>query len=368
MKKIIIILLCATHSMIAQNIVVEKVKITETVDKKRVSNIPRVKDLSNAQNAVVSKINSYLLEHFDLNSYNQKEIEEFRWYDVDFDSEVKSGVLFVRYAGEYYGAYPNAVEEELFFDLSTGQKVANNDIPFQALFSLKSYLDFLNKYWLTSKLKDSFKEATACAGDTQPDCSYYDISTYTIDNGKFIASLETDCYPHAMQACSPAHSIAVAIDSLKPYLTESSKKILLQDRYCEKKGVDKFIYNKTAWKSIPKNLFLFALINDKYPISMALTIDKTGATSGYYYYDKKKQDLNLKGNFANNILDMTETVNNAPTGKFYFTWTDQYNEDAFPIYFGEGKSQYLNGTWLSMDGSKKYKMKFIEVITTKKEL
>jgi hypothetical protein len=70
----------------------------------------------------------------------------------------------------------NAVEEELFFDLSTGEKVVNSDIPFQALFSAKSYLDFLNKYWLTTTLKDSFKEATTCAGDTQPDCSYYDIS------------------------------------------------------------------------------------------------------------------------------------------------------------------------------------------------
>ena len=83
------------------------------------------------------------------------------------------------------------------------------------------------------------------------------------------------------------------------------------------------------------------------------------------YYDKKKQNLSLKGNYANNILDMTETVNNAPTGKFYFTWTDQYNEEAFPIYGGDGKSEYLNGTWLSMDGVKKYKIKFTEVVRTK---
>jgi hypothetical protein len=103
---------------------------------------------------------------------------------------------------------------------------------------------------------------------------------------------------------------------------------------------------------MPNNLFLFGLINDKYPISMALTIDKTGATTGYYYYDTKKKNLSLKGTYANNILDMTETVDNKPTGKFYFTWTDQYNEDAFPIYSRDGKSEYLNGTWLSMDGAK----------------
>jgi len=364
MKKLLFMIMCATHSILAQNIVVEKVKITETVDKKTVSDIPRVKDFSNPQNPVVSKINSFLLDHFDLTSYNQNEIEEFRWYNVDFDAEVKSGLLYIRYGGEYYGAYPNAVEDELFFDLSTGEKVINNDIPFHALFSLQGYFDFLNSFWLSTELKDSFKKAIACAGDTQPDCSYYDISEYNIVNGKFTASLETDCYPHAMQACSPGHSITIPIDSLKPYLTENAKKILLQDHYCEKKGVDKLLYNKAAWKTMPNNMFLFGLINDKYPISMAITINNTGVATGYYYYDKKKQNLSLKGNFANNILDMTETVNNAPTGKFYFTWTDKYNEEAFPLYNAQGKSEYLNGTWLSMDGSKKYKIKFTEVVTT----
>jgi hypothetical protein len=366
MKKFFLALMFASHSMLAQNFVVEKVKITETVDKKTVSNIPRLKDLSNHENPVVSKVNSYLLEHFDLNSYNQHEIEEFRWYDVDFDAEVKSGILYLHYEGEYYGAYPNAVEEELFFDLSTGAKVVNDDIPFQALFSLQGYMDFLNTYWLSAKLNDTFKEATTCAGGTEPDCSYYDISKYNIENGKLTVSLETDCYPHAMQACNPSHSTTIPIDSLKPYLAETGKKILLQDHYSDKKGVDKFIYNKSVWKTIPNNLFLFGLINGKYPISMAITIDKTGATSGYYYYDKKKQKLTLKGSFANNILDMTETVNNAPTGKFYFTWTEKYNEEAFPIYDSQGNSKYLNGTWLSVDGSKKYGIRFTEVLATTK--
>jgi len=367
MRKMFIILFCVTHSVLAQNIVVEKVQITETIDKKTVSNIPRVKDTSNPRSAVVAKINSYLLESFDLPSYNANEIDEFRWYEVDFDSEVKSGFLYIRYGGEYYGAYPNAVVDELFFDLSTGDRIANRDIPFQALFTGQSYLSFLNKHWLTTKLKDAFTEAVTCAGDMEPYCSYYDISQYSIDKGMFTASLETDCYPRVALACSPGYSISIPVDSLKPYLSDAAKKIILQDRYCEKKGIDKFLYNRTAWKSIPNTIFLFGLINDKYPISMAITVDKTGATTGYYYYDKKKQNLSLKGNFANNILDMTETVNNAPTGKFYFTWTNQYNADAFPIFNSEGKSEYLNGTWSSMDGSKKYKIKFTEVVTTKEK-
>ena len=93
---------------------------------------------------------------------------------------------------------------------------------------------------------------------------------------------------------------------------------------------------------------------------MALNVDtNTNAVTGYYYYDKKRQPLQLKGTFANNILDMTETVNNQQTGKFYFTFTTEYNEEAFAIY-DTGEMIYLNGTWMTMDGSKKYKIKFTE--------
>lgn len=365
MKKLFFVFACTTHSILAQNITVEKVLIKETMDKNSVSNIPRVKDISNSHNPVVEKINSYLLEVFDIPSFNSNEITDFRWHEVTFDAEVKSGIIYIHYEGEYYGAYSSMGSEELFFDLTSGEKLMNTDIPFQALFSVKSYLDFLNTYWLTAKLKDSFKEAIACAGEMEPYCSYYDISEYNIKSGMLTATLEADCFPHVAQACSPSHSITIPVDSLKPYLTEAAKKILLQDRYCEKKGVDKFLYNKTAWKTIPNNMFLFGRIDDKYPISMAITIDKTGVTTGYYYYDKKKQNLSLKGNFANNILDLTEFVNHASTGKFYFTWTNQYNEDAFPVFNAQRDIEYLNGTWLSMDGSKKYKIKFVEVISTK---
>ncbi len=366
MKKLLFLLVIASQLQTAgaQNIVVEKVQITETIDKKTVSNIPRVSDRGR-QNPNVDKINSFLLETFDIPSYDPRQIKEFRWYDVDFDAEINSGIIYIRYAGEYYGAYPNQVEAELFFDLSTGEKMDNRDIPFQALFSLQGYLDFLNRYWFTPALKDAFKKASTCAG-SEPSCSYYDISNFTIEEGLFKASLETECYPHAAQACSPSHSIAVPLDSVKPHLTETAKKMLLVDHYYEKRGVEKFLYNKSAWKDMPHNLYLFGLINDKYPFSMAITINQeSGATTGYYYYDKKMQKINLKGTFAHNILDMTEAVNNTQTGKFYFTWTDQYNEEAIALYDTHGKGEYLNGTWLSMDGSKKFKIRLTEVVATK---
>jgi hypothetical protein len=366
MKTITFLLVCITiaNATKAQNIIVEKIKITETVDKNTTSDIPKLKDLSNPQNPIVEKINSSLLETFDIPSFNQSEITEFRWYDVKFDAEVKAGIAYIHYGGEYYAAYPNYVEEELFFNLTTSEKIVNTDIPFQALFSLHGYLDFLNRYWLTTKLKDSFKEAIACA-NSEPYCTYYDITKYDLTKGMFSASLEEDCYAHVVRSCNPSYAISISIDSVKPYLTETSKRILLEDRYSEKKGIDKHLYNNKVWKEIPKNVYLFGLVDNKYPISMAITIDPlSGTTTGYYYYDKKKQKLSLKGTFANNILYMTETYNQKETGKFYFTWSDAYDAEAIPIYNAQGIAQYLHGTWVSMDDSKKLNIHFTEVKTT----
>src|SRR6187402_2986627 len=103
MKKLefLLVLLFLAFTTNAQNIVVETIRITNTVDKENHYSIPKLKDLSNARNAIVDKINSYLLETFDITSYNQSEIDEFRWSDLDFDSEVKSGIAYIHYGGEY---------------------------------------------------------------------------------------------------------------------------------------------------------------------------------------------------------------------------------------------------------------------------
>ena len=117
MKKLLFFLAFACHTVFAQNILVEKVEIRSTIDKDNVSNIPRLNDLSNPKNPIVAKINSYLLESFELTSYKQSEITEFRWSGVEFKFEVKSGIAWIQYTGEYYGAYPTYLDVECLVDL-----------------------------------------------------------------------------------------------------------------------------------------------------------------------------------------------------------------------------------------------------------
>lgn len=349
--------LCMLQPTLAQNVIVEKVKVTRSSDKESSTNIPRVKDTTNPHNEKVAAINIALLEWLELPGY-QSESDEIS-YLVDFESEVKADIVYIHITGEYYGAYPNPVDEEFFFSLSTGERIENKDLSFQSLFTLSGYLDFMNKFWLTPQLKTAFQKANACAGLT-PYCSYYDIKRYAVDGNKLKVWLEDDCYPHAVQSCSPEYSISVPMDSVKRFLAPYAQKALTIDNYTKLKGISKLQYNQKVRPGIPYTMYLFGLIDGKYAISMALTVDlNTNVLTGYYYYDKKRQPLQLKGTFANNILDMTETVNNQQTGKFYFTFSNESNEDAFPLH-DPSETIYLNGTWLSMDGAKKYKIKFTE--------
>jgi len=72
--KLLIVFLINTLISYSQEFVVEKIQLTETVDNKYVSEIPRLKDKSNESNPVVDMINSQILDRFMINSYVQSEL------------------------------------------------------------------------------------------------------------------------------------------------------------------------------------------------------------------------------------------------------------------------------------------------------
>jgi hypothetical protein len=345
--KLLIVFLINTLISYSQEFVVEKVQLTETVDNRSVSEIPRLKDKSDESNPVVDRINSQILDRFMISSYVQSVLEEFRWYEVECSSEIKENILYISFTGEYYGAYPNYVADELFFDLKSGEPLKLTEIPFQALFTLSGYLYFLNTYWLEG-VKQEFINAIECA-EMEPYCSYFDIS-YTVDSNKLSISLTDYCYPHMAQGCSPTYRISVELDSIKQYLNNIGKYMLIESNYMTMTPIEKFLKNEKLIVKVPNNLFLFGKIDDKYPFSMAINIDKKEQISGLYYYDSKLQKINLKGQ-CNDTMFLTETVNNKQTGFFEL----DINVDNYPI---EGK-------WLNFEKTKSLTVKFTKIMTCK---
>jgi len=148
-------------------------------------------DTRNSDNKVVAKINNYILETFMIDSFKPAEIAEFRWYDVNFQSEIEDDIAYISFAGEYYGAYVSNVEDRLFFSLKTGENLDPYEIPFQALFKLESYFDFINKFWLDD-VNHELGAAKTCSG-VEASCSPYDINY-----GGYFAD------EYALQICPPS--------------------------------------------------------------------------------------------------------------------------------------------------------------------
>lgn len=347
--RLLIIILINTLNCYSQKFVVEKVQLTETLENKCVSDIPKLKDLSDDNNPVVDMINSQILDRFMINSYEQSEIDEFRWYGVECSSEIKEDMLYISFTGEYIGAYPNGVTDELFFDLKSGELLKPTAIPFQALFTLSGYLDFLNKYWLEG-VKNEFITAIECA-KSEPYCSYYDISNYNIIDNKLTISLTDDCYPHVAIGCSPVYSISIELDSIKTYLNNIGKYILLESNHMNLAPIEKFIENKRFKEKVPNNVFLFGDIGDRYSISMAINIDNQEDIVGLYFYNTKFQKITLKGQIKDDTMFLTETVNNKQTGFFEF----DINIDNYPI----------DGKWMNFAKTKSLDVKFTKIMTCK---
>ncbi len=255
-------------------------------------------------------------------SFDPNKNKEFRWYDVNFKSEIITDILLISFSGEYYGAYPNIVHDNLFFDLKTGNKIQEQTLDYHLLFSKQGYFDFLDKYW-TQGCDKEFKEASKCA-DAEPYCSKFDIifrsdNDITLKKGLITFSLIDDCFPHVAQACSPSFEIQIPIKDLKPYLSSFGVFTLFESNYLAKTSLEKYLFFKDNQSKIPFTYFIQGKINGKYRFNMAFEINRSSkVVEGFYYYQKKRIPIQLNGFYKNNTISVTESVDDRKTGQFKF--------------------------------------------------
>lgn len=340
---------------------VETVEFTETVDEQYVSRLPRLFSETPVAQSIVEEVNMIILDQFMIESFDPDEQEEFRWYEVRFTHEINKGILFISYTGEYYGAYLSQVEEELFFDLTTGQLLPSSEVPFQALFTLAGYLDFMNEYWL-ELARPAFEEAIACA-DIDPYCSHYDIGEYSVSNDSISLALVDDCYPRVVMACAPFVELKLSLAEIKPYLNDHGVELLLSETQTTKKGVDKFLRDQSIAGAMDMNAFyLFGKIDDAHAFSMALQTEiNSNRIRGYYYYDSQLAKIELNGVQEDEMIRLDETVNDEKTGTFTLNFSQEYQEEAYVMYDDYGNGIYITGTWSNADGSKQFDVSFNEV-------
>ena len=360
-----ILTLSASCTIYRQNIAIEFVTLTNEEDTIYSIESPIARDLTGKNQLMVDKINAEILSQFGISDFNENQTYEFRWGNVTTTYEIDKEILHMHISSIYYGGnYPNDYEDDLYFNLESGEPIYYTQMPFESLFTLQGYLDFINTYWLLGA-KEKFNAATSCAG-MEPLCSYYDIENYTIKGSKLTVSLTNYCFAHVAQFCSPDYTISVELDSIQPYLNESGKTILSERDNFSKNPIGRIranqkLFNNHTFKKQNK-LYLFGNIDNKYPFSMALNIDSVGQISGYYYYDKRHQNLILKGQKKDNFISMTETVNNQQTGFFELKYSSKYEANGFFIMGSNGNDKYLIGKWRNPENTKSFDINFTEVI------
>lgn len=282
-----------------------------------------------------------------------------------FSYEIKQNILCLTVEGESgYGPYPSYLDDDIYFDLQTGEMLEMPTIPFQSLFTSSGYMDFLQKYWLKG-VKKEFIGIEKCA-EMEPYCSYYDIIIDSANRKKLHISLISDCFPRVSQACSPSFSISVDINSISQYLNDIGKYMLIESNYFSMTRVEKYLENKKLKNKLQENIFIFGKIDNKYPFSLAINVATDGIVSGFYFYDSKLQKISLSGTKIDNTISLTETIENKQTGFFEFKYWSERNKDMKNVFYfsaEEGELIYLTGLWTNSDKTKQLPIIIYEIKT-----
>ncbi|WP_366183903.1 hypothetical protein [Flavobacterium ovatum] len=359
----IIALLFTSAAISQEKYTVQKININSTLFADTKNEIPKVVALKKEYAAVANIINKQILEEYSLTGFQLNKDEEFRFSGCTFSYQINTTHLFLKIEGEYLGPYPSQFDNEYIFNLKNGALENNDNIPFQAFFTLNGYLDFMDNYWLNDIKKQFDISIKDCEG-SEPYCTYYDIDKYEVQNNQLSISLTNDCYPHVVKVCTPYLTKSFSKEIMKKYLSEWGYRILFNANYVAYKGIEKFLINQKERDNAENNIFLFGKTNKLYPISMALQLSKKDNTvSGYYYYDKKKIKIKLSGTFTGNSISLNEYTNNQNTGSFSLKFEENYKPDGFSIYENDDKSKYLTGNWSNQKSQ--FKVIFSEVLLNK---
>lgn len=247
------------------------------------------------------------------------------WTSMTFEQEeITDRYLKFHLDAEYLAAYPSHTSETFLFDLATGLPVA---VP--TLFSLEGWFDFLNANWLADCF-EQLPEAHECGGwdvNESDECynECYTMEEFFLEKGE-LELRQTDCYPHVSQACNPYLAKKYQYSELRPYLSDYGKYLLgLSDEQVS---------------TVPPTYFLVGKMDGRINICMALkpVTSEPGRFEGYYYYQRVKQHIPLKGWLKNGKLALSEYIEGNYNGAFSLGWDDfKYSTD---------------GTWENKSGSK----------------
>lgn len=110
----------------APNIAVDEVIIIALSLNNVTSTVPKLIDKGDPGNLIMAKINQQILKRFDLNNYDNKQ-EDFYWSGITGVYKFAEDKFHYKFNGDYIAARLIHHEEELIFDLTTGELITSDE-------------------------------------------------------------------------------------------------------------------------------------------------------------------------------------------------------------------------------------------------
>lgn len=237
------------------------------------------------------------------------------------------------------------------------------NIPFETLFTVKGYFNFINKFWIND-IRRELSESENCAEEEPMFCSMWDIEINSLNSEFMIIQLSDVCYPRRARACEPSLKKKVHYNDFEDYLNQFGKELFLNLRDY---GSDYLLAYKETLKKrdLRHKIYLFGAIDNKYPFSMGLYIDDNGNAEGYYYYDNKQVWIDLKGELSENKLILNEFHKFKKTGSFTFNFPRNSLYDLSTYSDFTYILDDIKGIWYNQDNSKRLDIRISNIISNK---
>jgi hypothetical protein len=288
--------------------------------------IPRLIDTTGSMKTVLDKINGSILKEFEIDSY--EDTAERPWDEIEMSIKTGNNKILVSITATLDGSvtgFGQQVSEALYFDLTNGNRInAPEFVSALSYFSTDGYLKFLKDYNIIEAYNIAVKEAIECAEGTAPNCHLHELEFRFLDDKVSVYMDQYECYPRWGYACLFSTGAELKVEDFLKYLNKETKeyfKLVSEDRTFE-------VLEKRGTLNAPKNLALFGKMNGKYPFSMMINVQGKNV-SGHYYYNSKKELIELTGKIDNGKLILKEYVGGNHTGTFVIEKPESFNEKIY---------------------------------------
>ena len=304
--------------------------------------MPEVIETLKPHSQVATDINTSILRHFDLENYwVDPDKDMYSWFIDTVYVEQGSSHIYFHFVATYVSNRAYDHDWEVYFDLTSGEMFNGQTVDFHTLFQPDVYLPFIDSFWKPIVSRE-LELAYEC------DVLWYvdernSVSRYVIENDSItLKSMSYRDFPTMYWECAPYVNVKMSIEAIKKYLSPAGRVFLEEVNLAGGSKLKVFEANQKFLTSAIDAMYIFGKIDSLYPMSIYLEIDKERhEVAGWYYYDKYKVRIALKGSMTEGVIMVDESATNGMAAGITFT----SNQDEALGYFS---SMYdVEGTWFN---------------------